>query len=200
MRGKMDLDLQRPLILLIPDILTPQECEDWIGVIKSKGTEPAPINTPRGATIVSHVRNNRRAMFDDPERANQLFERVKDTVPRNIHGMDLVGVNERLRCYEYQAGQYFAPHLDGAFVRSDEEQSWYTFMVYLNEGFEGVETIFLVEPEKVITPRPGLALLFQHSIIHEGARVKTGTKYVVRTDLMYRRQAASAPRSQVKLV
>ena len=182
------LDFERPLILLIPDVLTSQECKDWIELIKAKGTEPAPINTSRGTQIVSHVRNNRRAMFDDPERANELFERVKETVPRDIHGMELVGVNERLRCYEYHAGQYFAPHLDGAFFRSDDERSWYTFMIYLNEGFEGGETVFLVEPETVITPRPGLALLFQHPIIHEGARVTAGTKYVVRTDLMYRQK------------
>jgi len=184
-----ELDLERPLILLIPDVLSDQECNDWIGLIKARGTEQAPINTSRGTRIVSQIRNNRRAMFDDPERANRLFERVKQNVPRNIHGMDLVGVNERLRCYEYQAGQYFAPHQDGAFVRTDDEQSWYTFMIYLNEGFEGGETVFLVEPEKVITPRPGLALLFQHPIIHEGARVIKGTKYVARTDLMYRRTA-----------
>jgi|SRR5215471_21802963 len=181
------LDLERPLILLIPNILRMEECEEWIDMIKAKGPEPAPINTARGVRVVSEFRNNRRVMFDDPGRANELFERVRSAVPQNIHRMELVGVNERLRCYEYQAGQYFAPHQDGAFIRSDNEQSRYTFMVYLNEGFDGGETIFLVEPEKVITPKSGLALLFQHPIIHEGAKVKTGTKYVVRTDLMYRR-------------
>ena len=32
----------------------------------------------------------------------------------------------------------------------------------------------------------GMGLLFQHPIIHEGAEVTRGTKYVIRTDLMYR--------------
>ncbi|MEN3327084.1 MAG: hypothetical protein V7638_1891 [Acidobacteriota bacterium] len=68
-------------------------------------------------------------------------------------------------------------------------------MVYLNEEFEGGETIFLVEPEVIIKPRAGSALLFQHPIIHEGSEVRAGVKYVVRTDLMYatRSDRDSAP-------
>ena len=130
-------------------------------------------------------------MLDDPKEAQKLFERVKDRVPDEIHAMRLSGINERLRCYEYQVGQRFAPHSDGAFIRDEIEQSWYTFMVYLNEEFEGGETVFFVEPEKSIKPQTGMGLLFQHPIIHEGAEVTNGTKYVIRTDLMYRRQAGS---------
>jgi prolyl 4-hydroxylase len=60
-------------------------------------------------------------------------------------------------------------------------------IIYLNEGFEGGETIFFVEPEVVIRPRTGAGLFFQHPIIHEGAMVTSGTKYAVRTDLMYKK-------------
>jgi hypothetical protein len=63
----------------------------------------------------------------------------------------------------------------------------YTFMVYLNEEFEGGETRFFVEPEVVIKPNTGSALFFQHPIIHEGGEVHSGIKYVLRTDLVYRR-------------
>jgi len=55
-------------------------------------------------------------------------------------------------------------------------------MVYLNGGARGGETRF----ENVsITPEPGLALLFDHYLLHEGAEVIEGTKYVLRTDVMY---------------
>lgn len=180
------IDFNAPLIIVVPEILTPEECEVWIERIKAERLEPAPVITGRGETIRSQVRNNRRVMLDEPEWAGKLFERVRKRAPGKIHGMQLCGANERLRCYEYQAGQKFAPHTDGAFVRSENEQSWYTFLVYLNEGFEGGETLFLVEPEKVIRPETGMGLLFQHPIIHAGCEVKSGTKYVVRTDLMYR--------------
>lgn len=186
-----ELDLEKPLIVELPAVFTAAECADWIARIQSAGTEVATINTKRGNQVDSQIRNNRRVIFDDSEWANTLFERVKDQVPQTIHDMSLAGVNERLRCYEYQPGHRFAPHSDGAFIRDEGERSWYTYMVYLNEGFEGGETLFFVEPEVVITPKAGAALIFQHPIIHEGSEVNAGVKYVVRTDLMYRVDATT---------
>ena len=180
-----ELDLERPLIFELPAVFTVAECDQWIKRIQLAGTEAATINTKRGSQVDSQIRNNRRVIFDDAEWARELFERVKEHVPQDIHEMSLAGVNERLRCYEYQAGQRFAPHSDGAFIRNDRERSWYTYMVYLNEEFEGGETVFFVEPEVSIRPRAGSALFFQHPIIHEGTEVTAGVKYVVRTDLMY---------------
>jgi len=58
-------------------------------------------------------------------------------------------------------------------------------MVYLNEGFEGGETLFL-QPKTVIVPRTGMALFFQHPILHEGCELTRGVKYVLRSDVMYR--------------
>ena len=180
----LEVDRERPLIFELPAVCTAAECERWIRRIQSAGTDSATINTKDGNQVDSQIRNNRRVIFDDLEWAHELFEKVKDQVPQDIHEMSLAGVNERLRCYEYQAGQRFAPHSDGAFIRNDRERSWYTYMVYLNEEFEGGSQSF-VEPEVIIRPRAGTALLFQHPIIHEGSEVRAGVKYVVRTDLMY---------------
>lgn len=182
------LDLGKPFIFEIPNILNETECDRWIARIRSTGTEPATINTTRGVEIDAQIRNNRRVIFDDAEWANDLFDRVKDRIPQEIHGMILSGANERIRCYEYLPGHRFAPHSDGAFIRNEDERSWYTYIIYLNEEFEGGETIFFVEPEVVIKPRIGAGLFFQHPIIHEGALVTSGIKYALRTDLIYRKK------------
>ncbi|HEY6328637.1 MAG TPA: 2OG-Fe(II) oxygenase [Blastocatellia bacterium] len=179
------IDSSKPLIKTLPGILNADECLGWIDRIKAMGPEAAPINTFGGPKIDSRIRNNRRVMFDDPEAARGLFDRVKDQAPAEIRNMRLSGINERLGCYEYFAGQRFAPHSDGPFIRDDRERSCYTFMVYLNEDFEGGETVFFVQPLKSIKPQAGMGLLFQHPIIHEGAKVINGVKYVIRTDLMY---------------
>ena len=179
------IDFTKPLIKTIPGVLTDKDCRQWIERIRSAGPELATIETHRGAIIDVSVRNNRRVMFDDADAALDLFDRIKDEAPSEIQGMKLCGVNERLRCYEYQPGQRFNMHQDGPYQRDEREWSRYTFMVYLNEDFQGGETVFLVEPETKITPKTGMALLFQHPIIHEGAEVTSGTKYVIRTDLMY---------------
>ena len=58
-------------------------------------------------------------------------------------------------------------------------------MLYLDEGFAGGATTFL-DWERVVVPRTGAALVFQHFLLHEGSVVEAGVKYVLRTDAMYR--------------
>lgn len=66
-----------------------------------------------------------------------------------------------------------------------------TFMIYLNEGYEGGETQFddaAKSPpgESVsVAGKVGMALVFEHELLHEGAEVTAGVKYVLRSDVMY---------------
>ena len=39
----------------------------------------------------------------------------------------------------------------------------------------------------VVTPRQGTALIFNHDTLHEGLPVIEGVKYIIRTEIMYRR-------------
>jgi predicted 2-oxoglutarate/Fe(II)-dependent dioxygenase YbiX len=182
----MSLDTERPYILTIRGVLGKHECTQLIARIDAAQPKLAPISTPFGELARPDVRNNERVMFEDRALATHLYERVAQRAPADIFGRRLVGANELLRCYRYRPGARFAPHADGAFERDATEQSYYTLLVYLNEGFGGGNTTFLVEPEVSIRPETGMALLFQHAIIHEGSLVTSGTKYVVRSDLMYR--------------
>lgn len=183
----LDIDHKQAYIVKVPDLLSPEECQALISKIESLGPEVATINTRFGAAVRTEVRNNDRVMFDDEAFAQSLLDRVRGKAPKEIHGMKLVGVNERFRCYRYKPGMRFAPHMDGAFHRNESEQSCYSFLIYLNEDFEGGNTTFATEPEVSIRPKTGMGLLFQHPIIHEGSVVTAGVKYVARTDLMYRR-------------
>ena len=38
-----------------------------------------------------------------------------------------------------------------------------------------------------VLPKTGMALLFNHDTLHEGKPVTMGTKYIIRTEVMYRR-------------
>lgn len=181
------LDLGGPLVFTIDGILDPAACAALIARIDALGPTAAPITTARGFEMRSDIRNNTRVIFDDAAFAAALFDRIAPDLP-TLFGMKPVGANERFRCYRYEAGQRFAPHYDGAFVRDDEERSELTFMVYLNEGFGGGETKFYsFDTDVVIEPKPGRALLFQHRLLHEGSEVTRGVKYVLRSDVMYRR-------------
>lgn len=185
-----ELDTRNPLVVTLEDVLSGPECAALIARIEAAGPTEAPITTAAGFVMRPDIRNNTRVMFDDPGLAATLFQRVRPHVPERLEeDWVLCGANERLRCYRYAPGQYFAPHFDGAFTRDRNERSLLTFMVYLNECEAGGHT-GLIDLELEVAPRAGRALVFNHLLLHEGARVHRGLKYAMRSDLMYRRDGA----------
>jgi hypothetical protein len=167
------------------------ECDEYIQFAEKNGFEEAPVTTARGMVMMKDVRNNERAMVDDVDRAQALYRRLSGHLaPRFAKKWQPVGLNERLRLYRYDVGQQFDWHLDGYYERPTGERSFFTFMVYLNDDFEGGATSSWDERQGTsfrVTPKKGMALLFHHPIRHRGDAVVAGRKYVLRTDVMYGR-------------
>ena len=94
---------------------------------------------------------------------------------------------------------FTAPHQDIQYTRGPEfgpkagQASYITVQLYLNDKFKGGATRFLCGSVKKpsnsryydVKPKVGSVLIFDHDILHEGSEVKNGTKYSVRTDIMY---------------
>jgi prolyl 4-hydroxylase len=172
-------------VVTVSELLSKAESKEWIAFAEEIGFSDAPITTAFGFVHAPEVRNNTRVMVDDVKRAAALWERVREHVPAVRDGWNAVGLNERFRFYRYEPGQYFKWHYDGAFERSPKERSFLTLMIYLNEGMVGGATEF--DELGRVEPETGKALLFQHAIRHQGAPVEKGKKYVLRTDVMYRK-------------
>lgn len=178
-------------IFVIHDFLSPEECARHIEESERHGYGDAPITTAFGPMLRRDVRNNERVMVDDPDLAAAWFARAEPFLPRELGRWELVGLNERFRYYRYDRGQTFRRHYDGSYFRPNGEQSFLTLMVYLNDEYTGGETRFYYpndRPKATVVPRQGLALVFEHDQVHEGAVVESGRKYVLRTDVMYARR------------
>ena len=77
-----------------------------------------------------------------------------------------------------------------------DRRSRLTFLMYLNDDFEGGCTTFYMPAAggglqaQGVQPRAGAVLCFPQgntaSLLHEGSAVKRGTKDVVRSDVLYR--------------
>lgn len=181
-----ELDGANPLVLTLGDLLDAETCASLVETIEKLGPAPAPITTAAGFVMRPDIRNNDRVMFDNTGLAKMLFALVRPHLPERLEGdWRICGVNERFRCYRYHPGQRFAPHYDGAFQRNATERSLLTMLVYLNECEEGGSTR-LIDLDLEVQPRTGAAFLFNHFLLHEGAPVEKGVKYVLRTDVMYR--------------
>jgi predicted 2-oxoglutarate/Fe(II)-dependent dioxygenase YbiX len=183
-----------PEIWTVSEFLTPDECEHLIARGEALGFEAASVRTSGGPQMLTQVRNNDRVVFDDPELAASLWERVKDMLPEAIEGCRPSGLYEQFRFYRYDPGQRFKRHKDGAVETPSGQRSRLSFLMYLNADYEGGETTFTDYTfhdgerrvhEVRITPEVGLGLVFVHERWHEGTPVTRGRKYVLRTDVLY---------------
>lgn len=180
------LDLTVPLHWTVDDALPPDLCAAYIDKIQHGPAELAPIVGPDGRPLIEPTtRNNTRVMWDDPDEAATLLERVRHHVPPRLSGQTLVGANPRLRLYRYREGERHGAHWDTIVELADGVRSLLTLVFYLNEDFTGGATDF-VELGVQVTPKTGRALLFQHRVMHRACEVTGGEKYVLRTDLLYR--------------
>jgi len=168
----------------IDDVLDAAECAEHIDRAERAGFSRAPIVSGYGEVFAAAVRNNTRFMTDDFALAALVWERTRERLPLFLDGRQAIAMNERFRYYRYRAGERFAWHGDAPFRRSNGEVSQLSFIMYLNEDYTGGETAVM---KSVITPKRGMALFFLHELLHEGRPVLAGTKYVMRTDVMYGR-------------
>ena len=188
-------DFRHPLIWTVPGLYSEAECAEILGGVAGAEWLAATVNRAEGRAVDAAVRDNTLAIVRDPGLADELYRRVKPHVPARMSAelsgqsrveMEPCGVFLPLRVYRYEVGQHFGLHEDQSYFGPNDEVSLLTLLVYLNEGFEGGETEF-PDQSRTIVPARGDVLLFQHRVLHAGNRVKTGTKYVLRTDVLFRR-------------
>jgi len=128
----------------------------------------------------------------------------------------LKGLNELLRFLKYSEGHFFRPHVDGMFppklaATGPVEKSFLTLHLYLNGdgegggpdgGPDGGATRFWSKDKAHwidVEPKVGRVLLFQQRLLmHSGEEVRGGTKYTMRTDVMYDLITENEPRRTPK--
>ncbi|KAF9053551.1 hypothetical protein BDZ89DRAFT_1056147 [Hymenopellis radicata] len=206
--SKRDLECRVALddqILVIDNFLSAKECHAVITAADAFPLEMTPAKR-RGEAD----RFNYRFSIDAPEFAERLralllphlpllppsraLKKSKDIAPRHP-----VALNPGIRFYKYATDHYFGPHYDDYVLDEQSGQmSEWTLLIYLTgqeDGVEGGQTIFYKDEkcrpsETIIAPLTrGAALLHRHGpdcMLHEGSKVLAGTKYVLRSDLMFK--------------
>ncbi len=193
-----------PKIWTIENFLSEEECQNLIIFSENKSYDEATVSLQSGAKMMKNIRNNERLIYEDEKLAQNYWQKLKDFCPIFINEIvkeetqnyQAVGLNPRFRFYKYESNQRFKKHIDGR-VQLEKEGKEYesriTFMIYLSDNFEGGQTTFDYKNEEnnllqkiEIRPKTGTALCFVHEIKHEGKPVLKGTKYVLRSDIMYR--------------
>ncbi|KAG9605884.1 prolyl 4-hydroxylase, partial [Aureobasidium melanogenum] len=201
-----------PNLRLIKDVLTPAECTSIIAAAEMIDFIPdAPIRDDGQETsILAH----NFYWIADQAFHDKLWERVRPYVPEESQGRKVRGINRRFRVYRYVPGAEYRCHIDGAWPPSGidpvtdkyqydsspadaRQSSLYTFLIYLNDEFEGGETSFFIPSVREgvmnaypVKPIMGSVAVFPHgeaqgALLHEGTGVTKGAKYIIRTDVEY---------------
>lgn len=190
------------------NVLSPAECRALIELSESLGYLPdAAVSLPRD------IRHNDNVVWiTDAQTDGAIWERVSQQANQQLEIFDdkrALGINARFRFYRYSEGDYFKPHTDGAWPGSRVQQeqlvanaypdrySLMTFLLFLNEDFEGGATRFFLDSrsrnsDRVVdirTPRGGV-LCFPHGMhplhcVHSSEPIRSGTKYIIRTDMLF---------------
>ena len=164
----------------IDNIISEKECMKYIKLFD----DPKKVEK-----INDKHRKYYRVQFQDQELADKLYEKVKNYIPKKIKKIT-VGMNKYIRMSKYEEGQFFGIHKDGINFDKDNKQnmSYATLNIFLNDDFDGGETIFYDNSKKNVTlcckPKTGRGSFFYSQQFHEGAKIKSGFKYLLRTDLM----------------
>jgi prolyl 4-hydroxylase len=192
------LRLQRPVFVLLGEVLDPAECDQLIALARPR---------LRASTVAAAAGSN--AVVED-RTSDGMFFRLAETP--FIAGLDarmsaLMGSSadhgEGLQVIRYGIGARSAPHFDFLMPsHGDNEQSLRrsgqrisTLVVYLNDVDSGGETVF---PEAGVTicARRGQAIYFEYCnganqldplSVHSGAPVLAGEKWAVTKWMRQRR-------------
>lgn len=203
-----------PDAFLLHGVLTEEECKQFIAVSEQLGYREAGGTGDQEYPAMPDMRqpadNVRAAAKASHPVLYHLWKRVRDHVPSSVEHSgktwkvreDENALNEQFRFLRYEPQQRFWAHFDGGFKRSPSEQTHFTFIMYLNDDFEGGDTVIFPEgntgvhgaparQEVRVRPERGMALVFRHSgpthPLHSGApHTSPGKKkYILRSDIMY---------------
>lgn len=170
-------------LIVFPQFLSVEECADII-----EFSIKLPKTTTRSTC-------RQRSMFRSSVLADYLFTEIKKLSREVCIKMLLKPqhqddqwtpsyINNNFRFVTSEAGTGIGPHFDATYVVNVDEISIYTAMIYLNDNFTGGLLDF---NNTSYIPQQGDLVILNQRLLHSSPPVKTGTKYILRSEIMYRR-------------
>jgi len=174
-------------IIEIPDFLTSEEC-DKIIELSNGNLFTSKIYSDKEDLLLTDSRKSEQCWLKDDI---SLIKKVSDKVKMytNEHGYQ-----EELQVVKYPIGGYFKPHYDACEgdnlyctrMNGENGQRLFTVLFYLNDDFDGGETVFPLI-NKIVKPKKGKAVIFKNvdkngfiikQALHGGEPIKTGEKWI----------------------
>eukprot|EP01091_Cochliopodium_minus_P016899 TRINITY_DN6476_c0_g1_i1.p1 TRINITY_DN6476_c0_g1~~TRINITY_DN6476_c0_g1_i1.p1 ORF type:complete len:1102 (-),score=264.92 TRINITY_DN6476_c0_g1_i1:14-3127(-) len=208
--SRVNFDVEGNTVFTIDNLLSEEECNYYIQQTNKVGYEDLSMQFEK------EYRGSHTILVIDEDLSTGVWKRLQKCFTEedlllikpvgfgNEGTWKVRGLNQCFKFSKYEEGACFQGHIDGPWVPAKDVSSIFTVVIYLNDDFEGGETNFYEEPlgSKLqgkrgvvkkenalakIVPKRGRALLFNHDTFHEGDTVLKGTKYIIRTEVLFYR-------------
>lgn len=188
-KQKMYIEQNDYKIEEIPNFLTEEECNKIIELTNGK-LKPSNVYTKDKDLYITENRKSEQCWLDD----NITFiKNISDKIKKYSNTYDKY--HEQFQVVNYEPGGFFIPHYDACDgdedycerMNQNNGPRYLTFLIYLNDDFEGGETIF-PNINKKIKPEKGKAIIFKNvdeneniikQSLHGGEPVHSGKKWII---------------------
>ena len=171
-----------PLVVRFGSFLSSEECDALISLARPHLSPSVDVEPKTGKMIADPVRTSSSAAFgllDEGPFLHAINRRIAKASRSDVEQ------GEPTQILSYAGGQEYKAHFDA--LPREANQRIQTFLVYLNDGFQGGETLFVKSGLKIV-PRKGDAICFSNVrsdmtpepySLHAGMPVTRGEKLIL---------------------
>lgn len=166
-------------ILVLDNVLSKTECNDIINFMDTTKNKLY-INFNN----LSNIIENRCSSFL-PIYIYQYDELLSSNNKHNNNDQywSYKNINPNWRLVRCNINSKLTKHFDGVYVKSVDQKSIYTIMIYLQDSDGDLKFNHNLQ----ITPKCGRVVIFNQSLLHEGLENRNHIKYFIRSELMFTR-------------
>jgi predicted 2-oxoglutarate/Fe(II)-dependent dioxygenase YbiX/peroxiredoxin len=176
---------QQAPVLLIPNVFSPQFCQQLIQGYETHGGVESGFMRQEGQNtkivLDPKVKRRRDWLLTDPTLLQQINSRLgRRIVPEIEKAFQFRATRfERytVACYEASQQGFFQPHRDNTAQGNAHRR--FALTLNLNEGYEGGYLRFPEYGPDLYGPEPGGAVVFSCSLLHEVLPVTQGRRFVL---------------------
>lgn len=174
----------------IPNFLSKQEC-DTIMRISTNKLFQSEVFVKDGDVADANVRISKQCWLKDTD--DELIQKISQRIAERTNTE--IALQEEMQIVKYDSSGFYKPHYDACDSTTQDYcermnkgmgPRYITFIMYLNDGFEGGETIFPNIDRKIV-PEMGKAAIFYNvnkdgllleKSLHGGMNVINGEKWI----------------------
>ncbi len=182
-------------VLLIPNVLSPEECKELIELWETGGNEESGFMKQVDGKTVGMTDYSHKIRRDHFMKRGPLEEKVKAAMAHRVIPMMKQAFNYdvsrredfRIACYDASRGGYFRPHRDN--TTSGTAHRRFAMSLLLNDDYDNGWLRFPEYGPHLYRPPMGAAVVFSCSLLHEATDVTAGKRFVLLSFLYGEKEA-----------